>query len=168
MSDRDRVQELADKQAITELIHRYCRAVDRLDVELGHTIWHEDAIADYGDVYRGDGRGFIDHVCAMHRRALAHTHQITTLTIELDGERAGSEAYVYSVLRFQSGETIKQVSTWGRYIDRWSKRNGRWGIDKRVALRDMNEMRDIAEAPPGEGRRDRDDPSYIVLQGAGQ
>ena len=42
------LQSLADRQAITEMIYRYCRSVDRLDIPLGHSIWHEDAIADYG------------------------------------------------------------------------------------------------------------------------
>ena len=34
------------KQAITELLYRYCRAVDRIDIPLGHSIWHDDAQAD--------------------------------------------------------------------------------------------------------------------------
>lgn len=51
------VQGLLDRQAITDLLYRYCRAVDRLDVPLGRSIWHEDAIADYDDsFYQGDGR----------------------------------------------------------------------------------------------------------------
>ena len=37
---------LADRQAIVDLIYRYCRSVDRLDIPLGHSIWHDDAIAD--------------------------------------------------------------------------------------------------------------------------
>lgn len=35
-------QIVADRQAVAELIYRYCRAVDRLDIALGHSIWHED------------------------------------------------------------------------------------------------------------------------------
>lgn len=41
-----------DRQAITDLIHLYCRSVDRLDVPLGHSIWHDDGIADYGAAIR--------------------------------------------------------------------------------------------------------------------
>ena len=58
MNDVEAVRAAADRQQITDLIHRYCRSVDRLDVPLGRSIWHEDAIADYGEaVYRGGGRG---------------------------------------------------------------------------------------------------------------
>ncbi|WP_372764558.1 nuclear transport factor 2 family protein, partial [Litorivivens sp.] len=57
------LQTLVDKQDITELIYRYCRSVDRLDEALGYSIWHDDGIADYGDFYRGPGRGVIDLIC---------------------------------------------------------------------------------------------------------
>src|SRR3546814_11228563 len=96
----DTLRALADRQQITGLIYRYCRAVDRLDIALGHSIWHDDGIADYGaDVYQGRGRGVIDHICAQHRHTLMHSHQISNVIIELDGDRAGSEPYLTATLR---------------------------------------------------------------------
>jgi hypothetical protein len=156
----------SDRQAITDLIYRYCRAVDRIDAELGYSIWHEDAVADYRDgIYQGSGKGFIDFVCTQHRRALVHTHQVSNILIELDGDRAASESYVTSTLRFMKDGQLKQVTTWGRYIDQWSKRDGRWGIDKRIAIRDFDEIRDVvAGSNPTSSKRDRSDPSYTVLR----
>ncbi len=167
MSDTDTLQAVADRQAITDLIYRYCRSMDRIDPELGYTIWHEDAVADYGEeVYRGSGRGFIDHVCEQHRRTLTHSHQITNIIIELDGDRAASESYVTATLRIMRGDQLMQIMTWSRYIDQWSRRDGRWGIDKRVAIRDFDEIRDAtAMNQLDRGRRDRTDPSYAVLRG---
>ena len=53
---------------------------------------------------------------------------------------------------------------WGRYLDRWSRRDGHWAIDRRVYLHDFDEVREIKEtALPGVGRRDREDPSYQLL-----
>ena len=160
-------ETIADRQAITDLIYRYCRAMDRIDAELGYTIWHEDAIADYGaEVYQGSGRGFIDHVCEQHRRALTHSHQVTNIIIELDGDRAGSESYVTSVVRFMRGDELKQVTTWGRYIDQWSRRSGRWAIDKRLSVRDFDEVRDVTPMSRlDRAKRDKSDPSYGVLKG---
>jgi hypothetical protein len=157
-----------DKRAITELIYTYCRAMDRIDRELGYSIWHDDAEADYGaEVYQGSGRGFIDFVCAQHSGTLTHVHMVTNILIELDGERAGSEAYYVSDLRFLQDGQVKQVTTWGRYLDRWSKRGGRWGIDRRMMVRDFAELRDAAVmSVPERGGRDRSDPSYAVLGGA--
>jgi hypothetical protein len=166
MRDDETLKALADRQAIADLVYRYCRAVDRLDIALGHSIWHADGVADYGaDVYQGDGRGVIDHICAQHRHALQHSHQVSNLIIELDGERAGSEAYVTATLRVRRDGRLRQITVWGRYVDRWSKRDGRWGLDRRVSIRDFDEIRDVtAMAEHDTGRRDRDDPSYDVLK----
>ena len=166
MIDAEILRTVADRQQITDLIYRYCRSVDRLDIPLGHSVWHEDGIADYGEsVYQGNGRGVIDHICAQHRHTLYHSHQVSNVIIELDGDRAGSESYVTASLRVRRGDQLKQMTVWGRYIDRWSKRNGRWGLDKRVSVRDFDEVRDVtAMYDHDTGRRDRSDPSYGVLK----
>ena len=167
MSIAETLRDLADRQEITDLIYRYCRSVDRLDIPLGRSIWHEDAVADYGaEVYQGDGRGVIDHICAQHLHLLHHSHQVSNIVIDLDGDRAGSESYVTASLRLRRGEQLQQMSVWGRYVDQWSRRNGRWGLDKRIAIRDFDEVRDVvAMYDHDTGRRDRSDPSYAVLRG---
>jgi hypothetical protein len=160
------LQNLADRQAITDLIYRYCRSVDRLDIALGHSIWHFDGIADYGAaVYQGDGRGVIDHICAQHRHTLHHSHQVSNIVIDLDADRAGSESYVTATLRIKRGERLQQMTIWGRYVDQWSRRQGRWGLDKRVSIRDFDEVREVVAMYEHDlGRRDRSDPSYSVLR----
>jgi len=156
---------IADKQAITELIYRYCRAVDRLDISLGHSIWHADATADYGaGYYQGPGQGVIDRICRDHGSLLHHTHQVTNILIDLDGDRAGSEAYCFATLRMKRGEALTQMMVWTRYIDRWSRRDGRWGLDHRQAVRDFDEVRAVTPmSDPQTARRDIGDPSYAVL-----
>jgi hypothetical protein len=168
------LQSLEDHRAITDLIYRYCRAVDRLDVPLGHSIWHEDGTADYGEsVYQGNGRGAIDFICAQHKKTLHHSHQVTNILIDLNGDAAGSESYCMAALRVRRGEKLLQMTIWTRYIDRWSRRNGLWGLERRIAIRDFDEAREVV--PLGDynvGRRDRSDPSYAVLndfnEGTGQ
>ncbi len=166
MSDVNNLQALLDRQAITDLIYRYCRSVDRLDVPLGHSIWHDDAIADYGaSVYQGPGKGVIDYICKQHLNTLHHSHQVSNIIIELDGDRAGSESYVTASLRVGSGDQLRQMTVWSRYVDSWSRRNGRWGIDKRITIRDFDEIRVVTETKRFEdGKRDDLDPSYTVLR----
>lgn len=158
--------EAADRQAIVDLIYRYCRAVDRLDEPLGHSIWHEDGTADYGEeFYVGPGRGVIDLICRQHRGTLAHSHQVTNVLIRLAGDRAGSESYCFATLRVEREGKPMQISVWTRYIDRWSRREGRWGLDHRTAIRDFDEIREVVPvSSTARGRRDRDDPSYAVLR----
>jgi hypothetical protein len=165
MSETGTLRAVADRQAITDLIYRYCRAMDRIDPELGYTIWHADGIADYGeDVFKGLGRDFIDHVCAQHRRTLGHSHQVTNVVIELDGDRAGSEAYCTANLRVARGDALMQITVWNRYIDTWSRRDGVWGIDRRTTVIDFDEIREVKPMSSGtRGSRDRHDPSYAVL-----
>jgi len=161
----DTPSALADRQAIADLIYRYCRSVDRLDVPLGHSIWHDDGIADYGpEVYQGPGKGVIDLICAQHRKTLHHLHQVGNLLIALDGDRAASESYVIATLRVMAGERLRQIMVWGRYVDSWSRRGGRWGLDKRIAIRDFDEIRDVTEMVRHDvGTRDHGDPSYAAF-----
>ena len=158
------LQTLAGRQAITDQIYRYCRAVDRIDPELGHGVFHDDGQADYGDVFVGSGRDAIDLICAQHRIATVHTHQVTNILTSLDGDRAGTEAYFVSALRIELDGVLTEIMTWGRYLDQWSKRDGRWAVDQRIVVRDLDQ---IGAARPmsvfDRGRRDADDPSYAVL-----
>lgn len=162
----DLLTEIADRQAITDQIYRYCRAMDRIDHELGYSIWHQDGTADYGDNYKGSGRGFVDHVCAQHSGLLYHSHQMSNVIIELDGDRAGSESYVTATLRMERGGKLLQMSVISRYVDRWSKREGRWAIDHRQAIMEMDEIREVTPMKVHDtGKRDLTDPSYAVLKG---
>lgn len=155
---------LDDRQAITDLIYAYCRAVDRLDVPLGHSIWHDDATADYASFYQGPGKAVIDRICESHRGLLAHSHQVNNLAIRVDGDRAGSEAYCTATLRMLRGDAMMQMGVWTRYVDRWSFSGGRWGLDHRIAIRDFDEVREVRPlSQPELGSRDRSDPSYAAL-----
>ena len=163
------LRTLADRQAITEAIYRYCRSVDRLDVPLGRSVFHEDGWADYGaDVYQGPARDVTDLVCAQHLHTLHHSHQVSNILIALDGDRAGSEAYCTASLRIERDGTLRQMTIWNRYIDAWERRDGRWAITHRQTIRDFDEIRDVTEMKRHDwGRRERSDPSYAVLERAG-
>jgi len=162
------LDELLAKQAITEVIYRYCRALDRMDRALALTIWHPDGTADYGPtMYQGSGPGFVDWVWPAHESMLGHSHQIGNILVEVDGDRAGSEAYVTATLwaELEPGALTTIVSR-GRYVDTWSRRAGVWAIDHRRFAEDLT----IVTAHPGAtvpdgspARRDRTDPSYSVL-----
>ncbi len=52
-----------------------------------------------------------------------------------------------------------------RYIDTWSRRDERWAIDHRIAVLEMDEMREVTPMKAHDrARRDRTDPSYLVLK----
>lgn len=159
------VQELADKQAIRDVLYTYCRAVDRIDRPLGYSVFHEDATADYGPRFPKDSaRAVIDRICNDHSGLLSHSHQVTNIFITLDGNRAGSEACMNGTLRMERDGRVMHMSVWARYIDQWEMREGRWAISHRQVIFDHDEIREVTPmGQPQLGRRDRDDPSYAVL-----
>lgn len=157
--------DIADKFAITEQLYRYCRSVDRLDIPLGHSVFHQDATVDYGpSSFRGSGWEAIDWICASHGHMQAHSHQVSNVLIELDGDRAGSEAYCTATLRMAREGKVMQIEVWSRYCDRWSRRDGTWRIDHRDAVIDYDSIREVAPMKAHEvSRRDPQDPSYAAL-----
>jgi hypothetical protein len=168
--------ESAAQAAITQVLYRYCRSMDRIDAELGYLTWHDDGTAHYSGLYEGSGRGFIDWVCELHRPMVATSHQVTNILIEVDGDTAASEAYVTVRLRTDdgSGNLIDIVGA-GRYLDQWSYRDGRWAIDHRQYVSDVSTNLPApasdaraALAPAGSvdvvpSHRDRSDPSYALF-----
>ncbi|MCB2060354.1 MAG: nuclear transport factor 2 family protein [Novosphingobium sp.] len=161
------LRELLDRQAITEALYTYCRAVDRVDRELGYSIWNEGAQVDYGEaIFVGPARGVIDYICDSHLKGIAHSHQIANVIIKFDGDRALSEAYVNSAMRMVHDGELLQVNTRGRYLDRWSRKGGRWGIDRRVFVNDFDEVRRaVPGSIPPRLTLDRSDLSYALFDG---
>lgn len=168
------VRDLLAKQAITEVIHTYCRALDRMDRELALSVWHPGGTADYPPMFTGTGEGFVDWVWKAHEALTTHSHQVTNILIRVDeeGRTAVSESYVTVVLRGPAADDswLTEITARGRYVDRWSLRDGRWAVDARRHIVDFQTVqmhpRELADSVPAEhsGRRDPDDPSYAVLK----
>lgn len=162
--------EVADRLAITDKLYKYCRSVDRLDVPLGHTVFHEDSVADF-PTFKGTGRGWIDFICVEHLNFLHHSHQVTNVVIDLhDASHAGSEAYVTAKLRQMVDGKLVEREFCARYIDLWSKRPSRtgadWAIDRRDCIVDFSATREVTSlGDDPRATRDRSDTSYQVLKG---
>jgi hypothetical protein len=163
----DKLAELAAIQTIAAALNDYCRAMDRIDDELGRSVFHADAVADYGDMYQGSGHGFIDFVHDRHAAMLAQQHQLGNVSIRVQGDRAGSESYVTATLRFKAEDgSLHDIIGIGRYVDRWERRDGRWAISHRRYLHTFDDIRAVTQSRfDPQGARDRSDPSYAVLAG---
>lgn len=174
----DDITQLAAKDAIRDVLYRYCRGLDRMDYALSYSVWHTDGTAFYGGLYEGSGSGFVDWVFELHRGMVGHSHQVTNILIDVarTGVHATSEAYVTVRLRtHNSADELVDIVGAGRYLDRWSCREGRWAIDHRQYVGDLTttipvpeaaaqgRIRPAAEVKRVESRRDREDPSYAVL-----
>ena len=167
------IDEVIAKQEILEVIHRYCRSMDRIDDDLARSVWHDDGTAHYSGIYEGTGHGFVEWVSEFHKGLVSTSHQITNTLIEVDGDTAGSEAYVLVRLRFSRDDDSRfDVCGIGRYLDRWSRRDGVWAVDHRVYVGDQSWIEDIPKrsgvpGAPGASKlaaaTDRSDPSYDFI-----
>ena len=162
----DALAVLLAKQAIRDVLSRYCRGLDRMDKEMAYSVWHEGGTAFYDGMFEGTGRGFIDWVWQAHAAMERHSHQITNVLIEVTGERAVCESYVTVALWTLPDAEGRQreLIGRGRYLDRFSKKHGRWAIEHRTHLLDMSSEHPLARADVSEGSaRDATDLSFELF-----
>ena len=168
-TDNDSLDTLLAKQAITEVIYGYCRALDRMDKDAAYQVWHPDGTADYGeDIFGGTGHEFVDWVWTAHAAMSTHSHQITNVLIKVKGDKAVSEAYVTVALRtlpFGDGADVADIYSRGRYVDQWSRRGGRWAIDHRNYITDHSVTVPNSDPAPHDPRsiRGPEDISVVLL-----
>mgnify|MGYP006344266793 CR=1 FL=1 len=166
MAEDNIPSQTADRIAIMDLLYRYARSVDRIDKPLGHSVWHPHGVADYGDFFRGNGRDSIDLICDSHLHLAMTQHLVSNIVIDLNGDEAGSESCVFASLRREGPDGPVQLSVWGRYLDKWARIDGQWGLVSRVSIMDMQDARPATPfGSAGGTSRDHSDPSYAVLGG---
>ena len=85
----EEVKELLAKEAIRDQIYTYCRALDRIDNELGYSVFAEDSKVDYGE-FKGSGREFFDDMMNQHRNMISTHHMMTNILI-LEGQKSSFE-----------------------------------------------------------------------------
>ena len=138
--------ELLDREAIRDVIYRYCRACDRRDERLLRSVYHPDAADNHG-AFAGSADDFVRYTMDTGGAGfIAGQHHIGNILIELDGDVAHVES-VFICHLVSGDQDARQIEVLGgRYWDRMERRDGEWRIADRVVLLDWSELRgDIAE-----------------------
>ena len=157
---------LADIEAIRQVVLRYCRGIDRLDLELVRSCYHPDAT----DVH-GRFSGTVDEYLTWVARVLARydttTHLLANHLVEVDGDVARSEAYGIARHRAADPDPTRNLTVGFRFVDRFECRDGDWRIARRVATTEWVEQALPAQHWPipegmATGQRDRSDPLYAI------
>jgi hypothetical protein len=154
---------LLDKQEIHEVQMRYCRGIDRLDEDLLRSVYFPDAWDDHSS-FVGAASEFIPYITKRLREGFnTHMHYICNELFEVDGDVAHGESYYYAVHSFERDGVVHDLTAGGRYIDRFERREGRWGIARRLVVVDWNRTAPALEILPSKvtGSRDRNDPVYM-------
>ena len=165
------LQEIKDNQEITQLLYRNVRSIDRLDLELMKSTYWPDAIQDHQDPINPiDYSGNAWEFCEFAVNALAGVerthHRLSNILIEINGDKAYAEAYVYAYHYYKTPEGNKEGTLLGRYQNRLEKRNGEWKIAYRLTIFDANFTVDATDIWSKDfrnlGQRFPDDKSYEI------
>ncbi len=153
------IRELIARQKCYDVLTRYCRALDRCDVELMKSVYHEDGFDDHG-IFQGNAQEFAEYIIREIQEWFeVTTHAICNVHMEIDGDVACTESYLlaYHIVRPDRmddifGSTYMQQFNiapeqrgrhlyifGGRYVDRLERRGGEWRIARRQVVMDWNE-----------------------------
>lgn len=154
---------------IAQLLYRYARALDRLDMDLLESLFWPDAVIELGNIYCGNPAGFVVVARDFMGSMAATRHVIGNMMVEPRGHTAAFEAYVDAWHRIETPDGARILTVAARYIGEAAQRDGVWRLSRHAEVMDWGEERpaDVAwfngngELP--KGRRDRHDPSYPVL-----
>jgi ketosteroid isomerase-like protein len=140
-----------DREAIRDVLHRYCRAIDRRDHELLTSCYFEDSI-DQRAIFSGSGPEFSAYAMKTVAKALFTHHVISNVLMEFDGEQAFVESYVHAIHRMDQGGKLVDFLHYGRYCDMFERRATEWKIAYRLHLPDADSIVDVEE-PAGRSVR---------------
>lgn len=161
--DEGALRALIDKQQIHDVLMRYCRSVDRMDMDLLRSCYWPDATDDHGP-YKGSAEGFFAVVEDMSAAYDVTQHIIANEYVELNGDRAMCESY-FLMPAGLPGEPRQVWLLGGRYLDLFERRLGEWRILDRTVTYDWDsqvpgETQVFAENPFTRGQRSAADPIY--------
>lgn len=140
----DQLQALLDKQAIHDCLMRYCRGIDRMDVELIKSAYHPDAWDDHGK-FASTGWEFAEGVVKRLGEVNSTMHCVCNELVEVEGDVAHGEAYLVAYARFQrEGKEFDRV-VGARYIDRYERRSGEWKIAHRTIVHEWTRIDPVVE-----------------------
>lgn len=137
------VAELADRQAITDLLLAYCAACDRMDEAALRACFHPDATHDHGG-YVGPSSDWVAPALAWLQGRVGITHMISTPRIVVKGGAAVSDCHFLAYNRLAKGQgTVEEVVVKGRYVDRLIRTGDRWQILHRTGIHDLELIREV-------------------------
>jgi hypothetical protein len=159
---------MLDDHQLRKLVHGYCRAVDRGELEFLRSLYHHDAEDSHGGFSTGSADDFIGQLEAARPYLRSMQHNITTVNFAISGLYAEGEIYSIATHTLNAGDRDVDVIIGGRYLDKYEKRDDTWKFTERTIVTDWARVADpstmdfshpIARDTP-RGSPDANDPSH--------
>ncbi len=156
------VEQLSAREEIRDVLHRYCKGIDRRDWALVRSCFADDHIHKHGD-YEGPPDEFIGFASEVLKGIPGTHHSIANVHIDLsdDGQKAATEANFVAYHYIEAGqpdfapcETHGKATDWivaGRYCDKLERRDNEWIIVRREAFHDWESANPATSAAVTEG-----------------
>jgi 3-phenylpropionate/cinnamic acid dioxygenase small subunit len=171
----DRLDILFARAEIEDCLLRYARCIDRRDWAALGDCFHEDAIDRHGE-FHGTAEEFVAWVSDRHATVPFSMHFLGNCLIEFRNEDvAAVETYFVAIQRRERTAADGAVEgtdfeVFGRYVDRFERRNGAWKMAARQVVYDSTSTRPstnhLRKLVGVIGRRDRGDPVFERAQAA--
>ena len=133
----DRVQELADRLDIADVLARYCQALDGREWDLLATVFAPDARADYGSVGTPTG---VEAITTAIRGTIgdldATQHLIGNVQVQVQGDTATAQCYLISQHLRNEQPGGEHYLIGGRYVDELARTPDGW----RITFRRLHRM----------------------------
>ena len=162
---------MLDEYALRKLVHGYCRAVDRGDLDTLRDLYHDDAVDSHGSLSSGSVDAFLRMLTETRPYIRSMQHHITTTNFALDGDIAEGEIYSIATHSFAAKDGETEVVVGGRYLDKYEKRDGAWKFMARAIVTDWAHVHDPSTVDLSHpmtrhtplGRPGLDDPSHTFF-----
>lgn len=129
-------EEVADRLAITDLLHTYAWAIDEQDWDLLATVFTPDAHLDYSSNPGGVKGGFAevrDWLASVMPYFPVTQHLMSNSLVTLDGDRATARTMVHNPQGARTRQGPPHIFYVGaRYDDELVRTDAGWRIAKRV------------------------------------
>jgi hypothetical protein len=170
------IDDLLVRAEISDVLQRYVRGIDRVDLEQVAACYHPGAWDDHNQ-FRGSATDFVAWLDGRLGRHAATTHFLSEPHVRLT-EADVAQVDTYCVVHQMSPPDPSgrpTVSVEGlRYLDRFERRDGEWRIAHRKVAVDWrySSLLDEGSGQPFAddwriGRRDRSDASYADVEPVG-
>jgi 3-phenylpropionate/cinnamic acid dioxygenase small subunit len=147
--ERRALQEMIDREAITQVLNDFARTVDELDFEAMARCFTEDLLWDYGPgagvviTCRDDLLAFVTEAFSPERevtedsrvkvRIHKTSHHISNIRIDFGGsDTAHSETYVFTW--HEMVDDARPGLVWGKWRDEWTRMPEGWRIHARKMI----------------------------------
>lgn len=171
----DKLSEVLARNEIQDSLSRYARGVDRRDWPAVRACYHDDATDAHGE-FSGSADDFIDWVSKRHSGLPFSMHFLGNCLIDfLNDDTAAVETYFIAIQRRETRDengktTSADAEVFGRYCDRFEKRDGVWRVATRKVVYDSTRTlpsTNHLRKPAGiAGRRDSSDTVFTLFSQA--